>query len=243
MDTRAELYAAVLGIRSPWIVTGVQLLAEQEEVRVRIALSPDATVHCPQCRQASPRFDTRARTWRHLDTCQFKTYLTAEIPRVKCQEHGVHQIHVPWAEPGSHFTALFESVVIDWLREGSLRMVARMMDLSWDEVDGIQDRAVRRGLARRKLKAPQRIGVDETSFCKRHEYVTVVTDLDSMRTWRSASTRAASSTRRWPSSRQRGSSTRKLPIRTRSSLTCSSRSATTKGRSSSSASRRDSIRA
>lgn len=179
MDTRAELYAAVLGIRSPWSVTGVQLLAEQEEVRVRIALSPEATLHCPQCREASPRFDTRERTWRHLDTCQFKTFLTAEIPRVKCREHGIHQIHVPWSEPGSRFTALFESVVIDWLHEGSMRTVARLMDLSWDEVDGIQHRAVRRGLARRKLKAPRRIGIDETSFCKRHEYVTIVTDLDS----------------------------------------------------------------
>ena len=39
-------------------------------------------------------------------------------------------------------------------------------------------RAVRRGLARRQLTVPQRIGVDETSFQKRHEYVTVVADLD-----------------------------------------------------------------
>ena len=178
MDTRADPYAAVLGIRSPWSVTGVQLLAQQEEVRVRIALAPDATLRCPKRRQASPRVDTRERTWRHLDTCQFKAFLTAEIPRVTCPEHGVHQIHVPWSEPGSRFTALFESVVIDWLRQGCLRMVARMMDVSWDEVDAIQGRAVRRGLARRKLKAPRRIGVDETSFCKRHDSVTVVSDLD-----------------------------------------------------------------
>ena len=36
-----------------------------------------------------------------------------------------------------------------------------------------------RGLARRAHQAPTRIGVDETSFQKRHEYVTVVTDQDS----------------------------------------------------------------
>ena len=45
------------------------------------------------------------------------------------------------------------------------------MGLSWDEVDGIMQRAVR-GLERREVQAPQRIGVDETSFQKRHEYVT-----------------------------------------------------------------------
>ena len=52
------------------------------------------------------------------------------------------------------------------------------MGLSWDEVDGIMQRAVQRGLERREVQAPQRIGVDETSFQKRHEYVTVVNDLD-----------------------------------------------------------------
>ena len=46
------------------------------------------------------------------------------------------------------------------------------------EVDGIMQRAVQRGLERREVQAPQRIGVDETSFQKRHEYVTVVNDLD-----------------------------------------------------------------
>ena len=52
------------------------------------------------------------------------------------------------------------------------------MRLTWDEIDGVMQRAVRRGLARRKLEAIERIGVDETSFQKRHEYVTVVSDLD-----------------------------------------------------------------
>lgn len=39
-------------------------------------------------------------------------------------------------------------------------------------------RAVRRGLARRKKTTPKNIGIDETAFQKRHEYVTVVLDKD-----------------------------------------------------------------
>jgi transposase len=53
-----------------------------------------------------------------------------------------------------------------------------MFDLSWDEVAGVQARAVRRGLARRQKVSPKNIGVDETSFQKRHEYVTVILDKD-----------------------------------------------------------------
>ena len=55
------------------------------------------------------------------------------------------------------------------------------MGLTWDQVSGIEERAVARGLARRERVAPKRIGVDETSFQKRHEYVTIVTDLDGSR--------------------------------------------------------------
>jgi transposase len=90
----------------------------------------------------------------------------------------VVQVSVPWAEPGARFTALFEALVIDWLHEASLLAVARQLRLTWDEVAAIQERAVRRGLARRKTRPPTRIGVDETSFQKRHEYVTTVNDLE-----------------------------------------------------------------
>ncbi|MEM7205207.1 MAG: helix-turn-helix domain-containing protein [Planctomycetota bacterium] len=89
------------------------------------------------------------------------------------------QVHVPWGEPGSGFTALFEAVVIDWLKEATTAAVARRLQLTWDEVDGIMQRAVARGLARRPPLKLRAIGVDETSFQKRHEYVTVVADLDS----------------------------------------------------------------
>ena len=68
---------------------------------------------------------------------------------MSCPEHGVHQVTVPWADPGSAFTALFEALVIDWLKEASFKAVAERMGLSWDEADGIQGRAVARGLARR----------------------------------------------------------------------------------------------
>jgi transposase len=107
---------------------------------------------------------------------QYKTILVAEVPRVECKEHGVHQVRVPWAEPGSRFTAMFEWLAIDWLLAANLSAVAKLLDLSWDQVDGIQQRAVIRGLARRQLETTDHLGVDETSFQRRHEYVTVVAD-------------------------------------------------------------------
>jgi transposase len=69
-------------------------------------------------------------------------------------------------------------MVIQWLKEANFSAVERRMKLSWDEVDGIMSRAVARGPSRREKISLTRIGVDETSFQKRHEYVTVVTNID-----------------------------------------------------------------
>jgi transposase len=73
---------------------------------------------------------------------------------------------------------LFERLVIDWLQEANIKAVAEQIRLSWDEVDGIMQRAVQRGLLRREKQQPRKLGIDETSFQKRHEYVTVLNDLE-----------------------------------------------------------------
>ncbi len=73
---------------------------------------------------------------------------------------------------------MFEVLVIDWLKEASISAVSRLMGLSWSAIGGIIQRAVKRGLARRKEISPTRIGIDETVFKKRHDYVAVLSDQD-----------------------------------------------------------------
>ncbi|MGI8424083.1 MAG: ISL3 family transposase, partial [Chloroflexota bacterium] len=133
---------------------------------------------CPECHAAAPIHDHLERTWRHLDTCQFRTLVHARVPRLACPTHGVRQLGVPWAEPGLQFTALFEVLAIDWLKQASISAVAKHLRISWDEGSGIMERAVRRGLERRTQVMPTYVGVDETAYQKRHEYVTVVSDLE-----------------------------------------------------------------
>lgn len=173
-----NLYGTILGITAPWKVSAVDLQPEQRQVEVRVQWSSSTKPPCPCCGRPSPRYDSRERRWRHLDTCQYHTILVAAVPRVECPEHGVVQIDVPWAEKGSSFTALFEALVIDWLHEAPISAVAELMELTWDQVDGMMSRAVARGLAQREREPARIVGVDETSFQKRHEYVTVVSDLE-----------------------------------------------------------------
>jgi len=173
-----DLYAKILGITAPWTVVDVKLDSVGGDVEVSIKHEEGKRAACPVCGDASPRYDKRKRRWRHLDTCQYRTILVADVPRVNCRRHGVHQIKVPWAEPGSSFTALFEALAIDWLKEASIKGVAAQLRLTWDQVDGIMSRAVDRGLFRQRKELPCRIGVDEKSVGRGQDYLTVVTDLE-----------------------------------------------------------------
>ena len=169
-------YERLLGIERPWRVHDVRLALEQGDVEVGVQFVGETLV-CPACGAACPGYDRRPRMWRHLDTMQYRTLVRAEVPRVRCAEHGVQQVPVPWADAQARVTALFEAMVIDWLQVASVAAVARQCRLRWDQVAGIQARAVRRGLSRRAVAAAPLVGVDETSFQRRHAYVTVVNDL------------------------------------------------------------------
>lgn len=171
-----KLYEKILGIAAPWYVSGIRFTEDKSTVEVYVELEDDTVLSCPTCGCRSPRYDNRPRSWRHLDTCQFKTQVHATIPRVECKEHGVQTIKVPWAQENSRYTLMFEAMVIMLLKECTLLAVSRMMNMSWNSVDGIMQRAVKRGLSRREKLSPRHLCVDEVSFQKRHEYVTVVSD-------------------------------------------------------------------
>lgn len=85
-------------------------------------------------------------------------------------------MRLPWAEEKARFTALFERLAIDVLRAGDILSAAQILRISWDEAWHIMDRAVRRGMKKKRRQARQ-IGVDEKTAGRGHDYVTVVNDL------------------------------------------------------------------
>ena len=188
-----ELYQAILGLKAPWLVERVELKEGEHAVEVWVGPELGTTWICPECAAPAPGYDQVERRWRHLDTCQFTTLLRARVPRISCSTHGVKTVRVPWAEAGSRFTLLFERLAIAWLKEATPAAVARRLGLSWDEARGIQERAVRRGLARRAREPVPRLGIDEKSFLKRHQYVSVIVDLDRGRVLEVAADRKAES--------------------------------------------------
>jgi transposase len=106
---------------------------------------------CPKCQELlSLRDHAEERAWRHLDSCAYQTYLHARIPRVDCPEDGVLQVKVPWAEPSSRFTLLFERLAIDVLGQCNITGATKILRISWDEAWHLMERAVLRGKERKE---------------------------------------------------------------------------------------------
>jgi transposase len=175
-----ELYQQILGLSSPWGVERIELDAEAQRVVVFVSHGEDVSWRCPQCEADCGTYDhSEERTWRHLDTCQFQTFLLARVPRVNCPEHGVVQVSIPWAEPRGRFTMLFERFAIQVLLQCQTTMGAcRLLGISWDEAQAIRDRAVKRGQSRKEATVVPRVGVDEKAFKRGHSYMTVVCNID-----------------------------------------------------------------
>ena len=169
----AQLYQQILGLVRPWRVARVTMKCEERSIEVEVVCDEEVWA-CLTCRARAHVHGYEKRRWRHLDSCQFKTILVADMPRVKCEEHSTVAVQVPRAEKYSRFTAFFERLAIDLMLECSVSAACEILGINWNEANGIKQRAVARGLDRRTAEPMQRLCVDEKSFGRGHDYVTIV---------------------------------------------------------------------
>lgn len=175
-----EFYQQILGLEEPWSVKEVELNIDEGRVDIHVEHPAGVKWKCPDCERELSCYDhSPERTWRHLDTCQLETHLHARIPRVKCEEHGVVQVAVPWAEEHGRFTLLMERMIIQVLLAcQTTKGACALMRISWDQAWHVTERAVTRGQARKEAVVTPQIGVDEKAFRKGHSYMTVVNDIN-----------------------------------------------------------------
>ena len=144
-----DLYSRVLGIAAPWYVVSVDISESAGSITVELGVKSGSRFTCPVCdREDCSVKDYRQRVWRHLDTCQFRTLVSAPVPRTDCPECGVKTVTPPWALKHGRFTQLFERLIIDLLLEMSTSAVCRTVSFSWNEASGVITRAVARGLVK-----------------------------------------------------------------------------------------------
>jgi len=175
-----SLFAVALGITPPWEVEGIEFSKETKRLDIAIGFSRGATFACPVCGTSAPAYDTKEKTWRHLNFFQYEAYLTARVPRVKCPNAscGIKQVSVPWAREGSGFTLLFEALVMTLVREMPVKVAAAILGEHDTRIWRVIDYHVQSARAQVDHSRVRRVGMDETSARRGHDYVSFFFDMD-----------------------------------------------------------------
>ena len=176
MDTNT-LFTMALGLQAPWEVKNLQFNEEAKRLDIAIDFTRGADFPCPVCGQPAKVHDTEEKTWRHLDFFQHAAYLTARVPRCKCDEHGVKQVAVPWAREGSGFTLLFEALIMTLVQGMPVAAAARLVGEHDTRIWRILHHHVDEARSQKDMSSVTQLGMDETASRRGQNYITLFMDM------------------------------------------------------------------
>ena len=173
-----DFFNSLLSFPSYWIVEKIEHDALSNEVYIYVKFDTK------EYKKAYPEnysglHDYNAyRTWRHLDILQYKTYIKARLPRLKCKEGKIETIEPSWGKLSDRPTYLFERRVIDTLlATKNQTKSSSLLQCSFSMVNRIIHQSTQRGLERRDGEIVyKQLSIDEKSFKKGHNYVTVLSN-------------------------------------------------------------------
>jgi transposase len=181
MDTN-PLFSAALGLASPWKVVRTAFDVEAKRLDLFVDFSAGSRFACPECGKGGCAVhDTTEKEWRHLDFFQHLAFIHARVPRARCEACGVRLVTVPWARPGSGFTLLAEALILELARNMPVKPLAVMLGVDDKTIWRVLEHYVDAAVERLETAQVQRIGMDETSVRKHHDYLTLFFDFDRRR--------------------------------------------------------------
>ena len=175
------LFTAALGLQPPWEVSKVDFNPAEGRLDLYISRERGSKHPCPKCGTNCNVHDTQARTWRHLNFFQYRAYIYCDIPRIKCQTHGVLQVETPWSRPGSGFTLLFEAFMLELSKVMPVNSLAKMVGEHDTRIWRVISHYVEEARHKQDFSKVISVGIDETSSKRGHNYVSIFVDLDESR--------------------------------------------------------------
>lgn len=176
----SSIFKKLLGVEKA-ALKSVNLIDEKGEAVIvaKVKLHKRYCWICPYCNRKANIYDWpyKNRRWRTEDLGGAKAYIEMKLPRVACLKHGIHAALVPWALPKARFTKSFEQRCTWLARHLSKKATSELLRIDWKTIGSIVNRVVDNLQAKQgshRFDNLQAIGIDETSYKKRHKYLTVV---------------------------------------------------------------------
>jgi transposase len=158
-------------------VSDNRFATEQGEIHFDLTCDTKC-LDCPACTHAQhPIHDRAQKTWQHLHFFQYKAFLHAAVPRVKCGHCGkVTQVDVPWARPGSGFTLLMDALVLTLAKKLPVSAIAQLFGVSENRIWRAINVHVEAARAQASYADVKALGVDEKFVGRRLGYLTIFHD-------------------------------------------------------------------
>lgn len=176
-----QLFAAALGIQSPWFVQDVNFDESKRQLTIQVDFKPGSRFAHADAVGEHPVHDTQIKRLRHLNFFQHECFLEVRVPRVRLPDDKVRLVEPEWVGKLDGFTLLFEALVLALCQQMPFAAVARLVGLSWHRVYAICARYVELALVEADLSAVYEVAIDETSSRRGHNYLTLVADMTARR--------------------------------------------------------------
>lgn len=182
-----ELFQMALNVTEPWFVKDLEFDAEKKRLDIYIDFKRGSRFDYVDKESQTAfaglkAYDTKEKTWRHLNFFEHECYLHARVPRVKLPNGKTKLIKTPWEGLSNGFTLLFEALLMQLCHAMPVKRVAKVAALNDDKIWQMLERYIDQTRTYEDFKAIEAIGIDETSRSKGHEYVTLFVDLQQRRT-------------------------------------------------------------
>jgi transposase len=175
-----ELFSAALGVEEPVYIDEIAFDPSAGELHIHMNFRRGGKFSCSECgAEGLPVHDTAKKTWRHMNFFQYRCYIHMRTPRTICPKCGERLRVPPQTRKQSGFTLLFEAFVMALAKEMPISRIGELVGENDTRIWRIVRGYVNRAYVQKSFTDTEKIGVDETSSRKGHNYVTVFADMES----------------------------------------------------------------
>jgi len=175
-----DIFEQALNLESPWYIKSTNFDYENKRLDIEIDFERGAKFEYVNTEgeiKEGSVYDTKNKSWRHLNFFQHECYLNARIPRIIKEDNKVEMIVPPWDGEMKGFTLLFEAMLLQLCTAMPVLKVSQMSGVSDDKIWLMLERYVDQAVSNIDLSELCLLGLDETSQVKRHNYITLFVDL------------------------------------------------------------------
>ena len=180
MQNSNEIFSQALNLTTPWYVKEVSFNSNEgvKELHITIAFTRGHKFNCGSG-TLKTAYDTAERTWQHLNFFEHQCFIHCKVPRIKQTDGKISVQPVPWARKGSGFTLLFEAYSMLLIEnEMPVSKASKILSVNDQRIWNVFNYWISKAHDSYEIKDLKKVGFDETSRKKGHDYVTICVDLE-----------------------------------------------------------------